>query len=1117
MEIKPISGDRKWYVLTIRPKVALQMKLLSFFLLLALTQVWGAGYSQTISLESRNITLEAALKAIEKQTDYMFLYDRMEVPVNHRVSVRINNGSLEKALNQLFENLPLSYKIFNHNVVIRRINSEEVKRKAENAEIGGESLQQPAFRLLTGKVTDETGEGLPGVSILIKGTQRGMISNYDGGFSIEIPDDKTVLVFSFVGYLTKEVEIGNRTSLEIALEVDKKGLEEVVVVGYGTARKSDLTGSVARANIEAFRESPNVNIAQSLQGTVPGLNVGQVNTAGQNPSVSIRGRTTINGNQDVLLVVDGIIYTGSMSDLNPADIESIDVLKDPSSMAIYGAQAANGVILITTKGGAKASKPIFNYTGTYTTQNPVKSLHLFDSEGYIKKLYNQDWKNAFLAPDYTTPNPDYNINGFISDPSIREGLENGTNYNWWDHTTNPGYITGHNLSVTGSGGDWSYFISGGYTDQKGFIMNDKFRRITGRINLENKILKWMKVGVQSFTSFSDYSGVSPNLFGITVMPPLVEPTDEEGNYILNPTGTNIANPFLVAMADDFDKRNNLFGNIYAHIDVPFLKGLSYRINFGNNYSWDKLFTSNPYSNGNSGGAQKTNSSSYDWTFDNILNYKKRLGKSHNIDLTLVAGRRERNFEQTDATGANFNSLRLGYDDLSQATIQRINSNAWNESYLYQMARVNYEFQYKYLFTATLRRDGFSGFAENKKTALFPSVGFGWILSEESFLKSSGISHLKLRGSYGTNGNLVGRYSSLARMNIYPAYVFGDGGTTEFGQQVMNLANNNLSWETTTGFNFGLDFSFLRNRLSGSVDYYRTTTNDLIFDVNIPEVTGFDKITSNVGNIANRGLELVLNGKPVKGKDFEWNIDFNIASNRNRIVSLLGLDNDKNGVEDDLVASGLFIGQPIGAIFDYESSGIIQLGEEAPTGFFVGTHRIVDHNGDGKIDANDRVIRGRTEPAFNFGVMNEFSFRNFTLRVFVNSVQGGKSGYRGLNMATQLGIGDNIRRNNFWREFDYWTPSNPGARYRGLDQGAAIEYNYYGDRSFVRLQDVTLSYRLDREWVKKLGMEGVKLFVSGKNLATWTRWQGWDPETGDGFAVNGRPVMRGVSVGLDVRF
>ena len=985
---------------------------------------------------------------------------------------------------------------------------------------------------ITGQVTDqENGETLPGVNVVVKGTTVGTVTDVDGNYQIAAPDDAEVLVFSSVGYAVQEVNINNRSVIDLRLVPDIQSLSEVVVVGFGTQEKSDLTGAVARADIESFRESPNVSIAQSLQGTVPGLNIGQVDVAGENPSISVRGRSTLSGNQDVLIVVDGIVYTGNLNDLNPNDIASVDVLKDPSSMAVYGAQAANGVILITTKAGKEASKPVFNYTGSFTTQTPTNALTLMDRDEFIQKSFDVDWEISYQDPEYTQLNPDWSYADIVVDPELRQGFEEGYNYDWWDEATDPGYINAHNLSIRGSSDRVSYFLSGGYTKQKGYFINDEFERITARINIQNDIFDWFTIGAQTFGSFSDFSGQAPTLNDLARMTPLVRPVDEDGEIILNPNGANIPNPFLTSASDDFDKRNSLFGNFFAEINVPFVEGLSYRLNFGNNYRWNRQYRSNIYENSAAGGAFKDNETWYDWTLDHIVSYKRKLGDKHDLDVTLVAGQRERNYEETETEGLNFNSLRLSYNDLNLAAVQIINSAAWNESFLYQTARVNYEFDYKYLITATIRRDGFSGFAENEKVALFPSLGLGWVISEESFADAQWLNSLKLRGSYGSNGNLVKRYSSLAQLEVEPSYVFGDGGTTLFGQRVNRLANPNLTWETTTGFNFGLDFSVLSNRITGSVDYYRTTTEDLIFDVAVPEITGFEQITSNVGEVANRGIELNLNGDVVRQGNFTWNLNVNFASNDNEIVSLVGLDANNDGQEDDLTASNLFIGESIRSIFGYESAGIIQLGEEEPDGFFVGTHRIVDQNDDGVIDPNDRVILGREEPAYQFGILNEFNYQNFTLRFFINSIQGGSNNYLGRNMLAGFGTGDNIRRNNIWNEYDYWTPANPNARYARLDQGTAFDYIYYGDRSFVRLQDITLAYRFNSSWLKNIGLRQLKLFVSGKNLLTFTNWEGWDPEIdrelesdGDletqsrgGLSADGRPVLRGVSVGLDVSF
>ena len=1058
-----------------------------------------------VNVSFKNVKLLTILQEVEKQTEFKFTIQEQEEYLKQLVTVINPNISVEDLLKKVGEQTGLNFQQVNSNISMWLARS---RMNIENEKF------EPLMAEITGIVKDNFGDPLPGVTVIVEGTVNGTVTDIDGVYSLTAePED--VLVFSFIGFMQQKIVVGNKTEINVTMLEDEQALDEVVVVGYGTQKKSDVTGSVVKANIEAFRESPNVNIAQSLQGTVPGLNVGQVNRAGQNPSISIRGRTTLSGNQNVLIVVDGIIFTGGLNDLNPNDIETIDVLKDASSMAIFGAQAANGVIMITTKSGKTEQKPIFNYSGSVTTQTPANRPELLDREGFLNKVRDQDWELAFLAPDYIQPNPDYDVAARF-EPTLYNGYQDGTEFDWWKESTQPGYITNHDLSVRGATGESSYFMSSSYTKQEGFIMNDQFERITARINLDHQILDWFRFGVQTFGSFADNSGEIPAMQNITTMPPIAVPYDENGDILLNPDGAQRSNPFIAPLSNDFDKRNSLFANVYADIEIPFIEGLKYRVNFGNNASWRRNYRSNEYANGASGEAFKRTYNSYDWTLDNILTYRKRFNNNHGIDVTGVVGRRELTYESTEANGSNYNNLNLGYNDLSLGQLQLISSSAWSESYLYQTVRVNYDFKSKYLVTATVRRDGFSGFSANNKYGIFPSIGIGWVLSEEDFLDLTWLNYLKFRASYGTNGNLTSRYSSLARVNIYPAYVFGNGGSTEFGQTVNTLSNSDLSWETTTGYNFGLDFSLFSSRLTGTLDYYQNTTNDLLFSINIPEVSGFNSISTNLGEIANHGMELSLKGELINRGQFNWNANFNIAFNRNEIVSLLGLDADEDGVEDDLVASGLFIGHSINTLYDYESAGIIQLGEEAPSGFFVGTHRVVDANDDGIIDANDRVIIGRQEPAYNFGILNEFSYKNFTLRFFINSIQGGKDGYLGLNNPN-FGTADNARRNNYFVEYDYWTPSNPDARYRAQDKVPGIEYRYYGDRSFIRLQDVSLAYRVQAKTLEKWRLQGLKVFISGKNLATFTDWVGWDPETGSGLQPNGVPVLKGISFGVDVSF
>ncbi len=990
---------------------------------------------------------------------------------------------------------------------------------------------------ISGQVRDLVeGTELPGVNILVKGTSVGTITDVEGNFTLSAPADAETLVFSSVGYETLEVPIDNRSTIDVNLSPDIQSLSEIVVVGYGTQKREDVTGSVVSAPLQAFEEAPNTNILQSLSGSTPGINIGQVATAGEEPRVQIRGQSSINGNQDPLIVLDGVYYRGNLADLNPKDIQSVDVLKDASSKAIYGAQAANGVIIITTKNGKSAQKPVISYSGSYTTQTPTNELTPLGREGFLKGVRDVDWENGYLPPNYTQENPDWTIdNNTALFPPLLKGFAEGTDYSWYDEVTDPGYITNHHLSIKGSGPNTSYFLSGGYTDQKGWVLNDKYRRITARINVDTEITDWLTVGANTFGSFSDYSGESPILSLIPQMSPLVTPRDENGDLIVNPLGDQRLNPFLQSASDDRDLRNNLSGIFYANVRIPQIEGLSYRVNFSNNYRWNVLGNSNPFEAGQSGLASKTNNATYDLLLDNIVTYKRDLGQNHGLDVTLLYGFNRISYDQTSATGTNFSNLALSYNSLGQAIIPQIASEAWEERYLYQMARINYDFRNRYLFTATLRRDGFSGFADNNKVGLFPSLGVGWVLSEENFLANSpAIDFLKLRASYGINGNLTTRYSSLARISAdgESQYVFGDAGTTVSGQRPSSLANPNLTWERTAGINVGVDFEILNSRLSGSVDYYQSRTTDLLWNFILPQITGFENITSNVGEISNTGLEFIINASPVRAANFSWDIGLNFATNNNRIESLLGLDRDNDGQEDDLIANNLFIGQPIGAIYGYVIDGLWQIsdGEAIPDGFGPGQYRLRDLNGDGEITPqDDRQILGRAEQAYQFGIQNTLRYRDFTLKFFIKSIQGGSDGYLGENnpWAGPYNTIGNAQSSNWFAEIDYWTPSNPGATYRRPGDDAAIAQNRYFSRSFVRLQDISLSYNLNETLVNRIGLQGVKIFVSGKNLITLTDWEGWDPETGQGLGANQQiegdddgvrsavPVLRGFSFGLDI--
>lgn len=999
------------------------------------------------------------------------------------------------------------------------------------------SFAQSGFEV-SGTITDSNNLPIPYVNIVEKGTTNGVVTDFDGNYTIEVANgDTSELLFSSLGFKRQTIAINGQDSIDIILQEDLSSLDEVVVVGYGSQKRSDVTGAVASANLEAFQEAPNTNIAQSLQGTVSGLNVGQVNTAGGTPEIRIRGQVSLNGSQSVLIVLDGIQYNGSLSSINPNDIASIDVLKDVSSTAVYGAQAANGVILITSKGGKRNQKPRITFSTSYATLSPSENLRPMRRDEYINHLNTQLYDLRNLAPNYTTPNPDY-VGYFEPGQGINANfeLESDTNpgefsdndYDWWGNGTQTGFVSENKVSAAGASEAISYLISLGLTEQAGIVKNDDFSRKSVRVNLDADVADGWKVGIQAFGSFVNQDGDEPFLTQLARFSPLLVPFDEDGNLIPNPAGTIETNPFLGNNTQDYERHDYFFANIYSELDIPFVKGLSYRVNFGNNYRIDKFYGSSIYGAGETGEAGKEIRFYRDYTLDNLLNYNRVFGK-HDIGATLLYGAIERKDERTNAYASGFDRLSLGYNDLSVGAIPQIGSDAFTETLNYQMFRTNYKFDNRYILTGTIRRDGFSGFAANEKTAYFPSGAIGWIASNESFLRDTEwVNNLKLRASYGISGNQTARYTSLARLSTRPAYVFGDGAGPAFGQEVTSLANPNLRWEKTAGLNVGVDFSLFDSRLNGSIDAYRNITDDLLFSVRIPYLTGFSNIQTNLGKIQNTGLEISLTGDIVRNDNFTWSATANFSTNKNEILELTGEDADGDGVEDDLIQSGLFIGESIGAIYDYEVDGIYQIGDDIPEGYGIGNYRVVDQNGDGIItQADDRKILGRRDPSYLASLLNTFTYKNISFSFFLNSVQGKNGGYISQN-DNALYRNANTLYQNVISGIDYWSPQNPNGL-NALSPGApGIAGTRYEDRSFVRLQDVSLKYSFDRSIVERIGLADLSVFLSGKNLATWTNWRGWDPEFQDtsdpdnliygvGLNVGARPVLKGYSLGVNVSF
>lgn len=992
--------------------------------------------------------------------------------------------------------------------------------------------EQQVQKTVSGKVIDaSTGEAIIGASVVQKGTNNGAITDLDGNYTFSAPAGATVQVSS-IGYQTYEFVLGNAEVVNVELNVDALGLEETIVIGYGTARKKDVTGSVVRADINAFRESPNVNVAQSLQGAVAGLNVGAATTAGDDPEMTIRGTTSISGATSPLLVLDGVIYRGQLSDINPADIESIDVLKDASATAIYGSQAAAGVLMITTKNVKSLSKPIIAYDGSYTFQTPTKKMLPYDREGFLNLIADYKIAESRTGDDLLGRNTGFDpVKYFSQNPAAQLwGYENGVDTDWYSIYTNDNpHIQSHNVSLRGRSELSSYFISVGYTDQENYMLNDNMKRYNIRANFDARVTDWMKVGVQAFYTVTDMSGVSPTRTDIIKSTPIISPYLEEKGQpdVLRDViyNTNV-NPLLRVDLPNTDVRNNLNANFFVDINVPFIKGLNYRLNASQSYICSRYFYFSDY-DAAGGFGQKDYENEWVRAFDNILTYKKDFGKN-DINVTLVYGCEKITDESTSTKGQEFANSILGFNFLGAANASKnvIASDAWQETSLYSMARLAYNYDSRYYLTATVRRDGFSGFGANNKIGVFPSVALSWNITNEKFMENtrSWLDNLKFRVSYGMNGNRsLSRYQTLAQIATADQYLYGDGGQAQKGAYVSALANADLKWETTKTFNVGLDFSLLNNRLFGSVEGYKSKTENLLYNVNIPTINyGLKEMATNIGQLSNHGIEITLTGIPVKTRDFTWTITGNFSRNRNKVDTILGIDGDGDGLEDDLVSSKIFIGKPYGVNYDYNITGMYQVADyKADNSHMYGTYVIEDLNGDTKLDAeHDRKILSYTDPSYRISIQNIFNWKNWEFKFFINSIQGGKMFYRAQSANNNIVTGTSAEY-NIWKDYDYWTPENPNARYRQLGsvgndpaQGKSVPYL---NRSFVRLQDVTLSYTVPQSLLKKVKVNNLKVFVSGKNLLTFTGWDGLDPETGAGFMESANPVMKSVSGGVNFEF
>ena len=984
------------------------------------------------------------------------------------------------------------------------------------AEQAVQNVQQAG--VVKGQVTDKNGDAVIGATVKVKDAQTGTVTDFNGNFSLSVQKAGSIVV-SYIGYLTKEVAFTPGQSLNITIEEDATALDEVVVVGYGVQKKSDVTGSVTSINKDRLSKLPVTNVLQAVQGAAAGVTISQGSSIpGDAPSALVRGRNSINAGTGPYIVVDGIPISksgGSLNDINPADIESMEILKDASATAIYGTNGANGVILITTKHG-KDGKPSVSYNGYIGFENFAKKMD-FCNGAQITQRYK----------DYVAQNPGETMyNDYVKNQNEADAQAAGKETDWlYDMVSQTGIIQDHNVTVNGGADKIKYFISGDYMSQKGVLKGFNYKRYSLRMNIDADVTDYLKIGTNSYIVSHNRDGGRVNFLMAEAMSPYGKVYEDDGSYCIYPMYTEslFFNPMRDVNQDHERRQWNI--NLNAYADINFgniwkpLEGLSYKFNFG--YSFvpkRENYYNGAEQNDQNGYGYIFNAETQSRTVENILTYAKDI-KKHHFDITLLYASSRKKYHDNTATGAKFINDELLWHNLGGGATQTAKSYTDLYKTVSQMGRLNYSYDSRYLFTFTVRRDGSSVFGSDNKYGTFPSIALGWNIANEKFMeKVDWLNNLKLRLSYGKAGNeAIGVYETLAKMSNAALTMDGQSATALYPSS--RMGNSGLGWETTKTFNIGIDFGILNNRINGNIDFYTSKTTDLLLQRNLPKISGYSNVYMNMGETANKGLEITINSKNIVTKDFTWGTSLVWSWNKNEIKDLYG---DK---QDDL-GNRWFIGEPISVIYDYVMEGIWQK-DEIERGDHLnhdpqaqpGDVKLADLNGDGKITPEgDKKIQGQTTPKWIGGMTNTFTYKNLSLSIFIQTVQGLKRNNSLLAMAS-----DEMGRRNSTTEIGYWTESNPTNEYRSLSKTSnRWGYGFPRSAAFTRIKDITLSYQFPAQICNMLHLNALTVYASGRNLFTFTDWKGWDPESditqrGWGGYENNYPMTKSMVFGLNVTF
>ena len=982
---------------------------------------------------------------------------------------------------------------------------------------------------VSGVVSDDTGP-LLGVTVIVQGTNNGTTTDFDGRYTLENVSSDATLQFSFLGYEGQEIQVNGRNEIDIVLVEDTESLDEVVVIGYGTQRRESVTGSVVSVDGEELNEVKTANFQEALIGRAAGVNISTNSTRpGASPQVRIRGTRSLSGNNDPLIVLNGIPFSGGLSDISPNDIASLDILKDASATAIYGSRGANGVILITTKSGRQGQKATFSYNTYYATKEVFSKYPLMNASQLIQL------RADVAAHPNQNGTPIYALGG-------DEDLANDTD--WQDLLYGPGMQTSHDISVQGGSEKGSYNMGLGYFKETSVVPEDVFERFSLRAQIDQEVGSLFRFGLNSVLNFNKASSIV-GIGGAISASPLLSPYDENGDFLqsvrLQTEADNLWIPTRNEINRIGDRRSNeqldfgAYNNLYGEVKIPWVEGLKFRLNLGLNFrtSRDGNFTGQGvfnYNDVNPSSASYNSSNTRDYVIENQILYDRTFAEKHQVNFVGLFSAQQTKFDNVGLTAQNIpNESSLWYN-LDSALTEDITSYGTGYSatgLLSYMGRIMYQYDDRYLLTATLRADGSSRLAPGNKWVTYPAVSVGWNIGNEAFMDDvSWVNLLKLRAGYGeTSNQAIAPYSVQGRLSTVN---YNFGSTFATGYFVNQLPNPNLGWEFSETYNYGLDFRLFNNRLSGAFEYYITKTNDILYTLGLPSTSGVGNVTSNIGATENKGFELSLNGTILDNPDgFTWDVGVNLYSNQNKITSLAsGQLRDEGNL--------WFVGSPINVIFDYDRLGLWNEDDEGfeylqqfePGASGPGMIRVRytgEYNEDGSpvraIGADDRIIIDPT-PDFQGGFNTRLAYKNIDLSMVGTFQKGGtlvstlysSNGY--LNLLT--GRGNNV-------DVDYWTPSNTDARYPapgGIQSGDNQKYAStlgYFDASYLKIRSLTLGYNFDPKFTSGIGLDRLRIYASAQNpfvfFSPFHDESGLDPEiTNSGVDGNGNRQNVAVNTG-----